>query len=211
MVRMGVWTSNSPYPPCESPLPHLGYASARLFNLKCYCGPQNNHNNNHSIFFFRSNTESFWLKVSASPIVKQSTLSHEQPSVCNCPGLQAWLWVSPWLSQPPSWFVLAPARCRLTQRRGCMFRWPKCQVGYTGGEGRGKTHPEHIRIKLVRPGMDLSAVPGTSGHLPYPQHCWTLSDLHWTQPLFQIFVCPPTSRNQEQFFYRQDNPFSNTW
>lgn len=84
---------------------------------------------------------------------------------------------SPWFSQSLFWFFsgLNKNRCRLIQKQGGMLRWQKCHVDYLVGERRRRTHPEHIRNKWVRPGKDLSAVPGTLGHLPYPQH-WTG---HW--------------------------------
>lgn len=91
-----------------------------------------------------------------------------------------------------------------------MLRWQKCHVDYIVGEGRGKTHPEHISSKWVRPGIDLSAVPGTLEHLPYAQHCWALKNLHWAQTRFR-FSLFPTSRRQKQYFYHQDNHFSNNW
>lgn len=43
-------------------------------------------------------------------------------------------------------------------------------MDYLVGKRSGKARPEYIRSKWVRPGTDLSAVPDTLGHLPYPQH-----------------------------------------
>lgn len=92
---------------------------------------------------------------------------------------------SPWFSQPLSWVFssLSKSRCRLIQKQEGMLRWQKCDVDYIVGEGRGKTYPEHLWSKWVRLGIDLSALSGTLGHLPYPQHCWTLKNLHWAQTL----------------------------
>lgn len=112
--------------------------------------------------------------------------SHEQLHCHNHPGLHAWYCphrASPWFSQPSFFSSLSKSRCRLIQKQGGMLRWQKCHVDYIVGEGRGKTHSEHIRSKWVRAGIDLSAVPGTLGHLPYAQHCWALKSLHWAQTL----------------------------
>lgn len=91
--------------------------------------------------------------------------------------------VSPWFSQPSFFSSLSKSRCRLIQKHRGMLRWQECHVDYIVGEWRGKTHPEHIRSKWVRLSIDLSAVPGPLGHLPYAQHCWTLKNLHWAQIL----------------------------
>lgn len=46
----GYLAEPQPVPPLESSPPHLGHTWAWLFNLKCYCGPQNYNNYNSKTF-----------------------------------------------------------------------------------------------------------------------------------------------------------------
>lgn len=148
--------------------------------------------------------------------MKQSTLSHKQPfhpptSRAACLAPSPWGFSLVFTAPILVHFSLSKSRCSLIQRQGGMLKWPKCQVDYTVGEGRGKTHTEYMRNERVRTwqgpwcsARHLRASPLSLALLATERPA---SDSNTVLDFFLF----PTPRKQTQYFYHQDNWFSNNW